>query len=63
MLTPSEAEAAWAAKNGPRVQAGGAKTAPTALVDESADSGLSDAQVEPVHQHHQLLLNNNDQAA
>jgi putative transposase len=63
MLTPSEVEAEWAVKNGSRVQADCAKTASTALVDETADAGLSEAQVQAIHQHHQHLPNNNDKAA
>jgi putative transposase len=63
MLTPTEAEAAWFVKNGVVVQAGGARTAPTGLVHESAEAGLSEAQTEPVHLTHQDLPNNTNQAA
>ncbi len=64
MRTPLEVEAAWAAtENGVVAAAGLAKTAPTAVVDESAAIGLSDPRSQPIAHNHQHLLLNNDQAA
>jgi Integrase core domain len=64
MLTPSEVEAAWAATETDAVaQAGFAKTAPTAVVDQAVSSGLSDLKAKAVHADHQHLLLNNNQAA
>jgi putative transposase len=64
MRTPSEIEAAWAAgDNGAVARARIAKTAPTVLIDERADAGLSALRTEPIEHTHQHQLLNNDQAA
>ena len=64
MRTPSEVEDQWLGRtNTPVVKAATARTAPTVLIDEAAAPGLSEAQIEPVEQDHQHLLNNNDKAA
>jgi transposase InsO family protein len=60
MLTPSETEARWLKSQDERLLA---KTAPNLPADETLPVGLSDAPVDFDHPDHQLLLNNNDQAA
>jgi transposase InsO family protein len=64
MRTPAEVEAAWAAtQNDVADESDPARTAPTVLVLEHADPGLSEAQTETVHPDHQHLLLNHNNAA